>query len=72
MRHKPLDLSASDTLASPTVLSPLISHLFISAVKQLLAMDVNAAGHLCSAFWPVYSEHHQQNRTNGNTLQVRG
>lgn len=35
-------------------------------------MDFNAEGHLCPAFFPIYSERHQQNRTNGNTLQVRG
>lgn len=72
MRGKPLAWSEPDPLASSIVLSPTDRpHLLISAVKQLLAMDFNAAGHLCSAFLLVYSERHQQNRANGNTLQVR-
>lgn len=48
-----------------------LPRLFISVIKQLFAMNFNAAGHLCSAFLPVYSESHQQNRKDGNALQVR-
>lgn len=71
-KTKPLASSEPDPLASSIVLSPTDRpHLLVSAVKQLLAMDFNAAGHLCSAFLLVYSERHQQNRANGNTLQVR-
>lgn len=47
-------------------------HLFMSAVKQLLEKDFNAAGHFCSGVLAIFSERHQQNRTNGNALQVRG
>lgn len=35
-------------------------------------MGSKAAGHLCSGFLPACSERHQQNRRNGNTLQVSG
>lgn len=42
-----------------------------SVVLSSAHLQTNAVGHLCAASLPVYSQRHQQNRQNGNALQVR-